>query len=270
MKTVFITGASSGIGKETAKLFHAMGWNVIATMRNPGAEEELGSLENVKILHCDVTNKDSIKAAIQEGINTFKSIDVLVNNAGYYVLGPLEMATHEQIKRQIDTNLFGLIESTREMIPHFRAQKSGTIINISSIAGVISIPLQSLYHATKWGVEGFSESLQYELRQFNIRVKIIEPGVINTDFYGRSMTMLKGDMPAEYESYTQNVIKNILKNGKDGSAPDGVARTVYKAATDNKTKMRYPTGNSKGMIRLYALLPLRVFHSLVRRVMEKS
>ena len=103
----------------------------------------------------------------------------------------IEAATHEQIKRQIDTNLLGLIEVTKEIIPHFRKQKSGTIVNLSSIAGVVSIPLQTLYHATKWGVEGFSESLQYELRPFNIRVKIIEPGVINTNFLGRSMTQLR-------------------------------------------------------------------------------
>lgn len=269
MKTVFITGASSGIGKETAKLFQVMGWNVIATMRNPSAEEELVKLKNVKVLQCDVTNQDSIKTAISEGINTFKSIDALVNNAGYYILGPFETATHEQIKQQIDTNLLGLIEVTKEIIPYFRKQKSGTIINLSSIAGVISIPLQSLYHATKWGVEGFSESLQYELRPFNIRVKIIEPGVIKTDFYGRSMTLVQGNALTDYEPYTQKVINNILKNGEKGSTPDEVAKTIYKAATDNKTKLRYPTGNSKEMVSLRAMLPQKIFHSLVRSTMEK-
>ncbi|GBF34412.1 short-chain dehydrogenase [Desulfocucumis palustris] len=269
MKTVFITGASSGIGKETAKLFQERGWNVIATMRNPQAEKELVQLKNIKILQCDVTEQNSIKTAVNEGIKAFGNIDVLVNNAGYYILGPFEAATHEQIKRQIDTNLFGLIEVTKEIVPHFRKQKSGTIINVSSIAGIISIPLQTLYHATKWGVEGFSESLQYELRPFNIRVKIIEPGVIKTDFYGRSMTVMQDDEIKEYESYSQKVVKNILKNGEKGSSPDGVAKTIYKAATDNSTKLRYPTGYSKEMISIRAMLPLKVYTSLVRSAMEK-
>jgi len=269
MKTVFITGASSGIGKETAKLFSKKGWNVIATMRNPQAEKELTKLKNVKLVQCDVTNQNSIKTAIEEGIKAFNSIDVLINNAGYYILGPFEASTHEQIKRQIDTNLFGLIEVTKEMIPYFRKQKSGVIINLSSIAGIISIPLQSLYHATKWGVEGFSEALRYELRPFNIRVKIIEPGVIKTDFYGRSMTITKNDALTEYEQYSKKVINNILKNGEKGSEPNVVAKTIYKAAADNSQKLRYPAGKSKEMIFLRKIMSYKVFASLVKRAIEK-
>jgi len=269
MKTVFITGCSSGIGRETAKLFQQMRWNVIATMRDPSAEKELADLENVKVIRCDVTDRGSIKSAIEEGISAFERIDVLVNNAGYYTLGAVEMATHEQIKQQIDTNLLGLIEVTKEMIPHFRRQKSGVIINLSSIAGVVSIPLQSLYHATKWGVEGFSESLQYELRQFNIRVKIIEPGVIKTNFLGRSMTMVEDKELTEYEPYTKKVIKNIFLNGEKGSAPDAVAKTIYKAATDSRTKLRYLTGKHKGMVLLRKILPKRLYNSMVKSMIEK-
>ena len=165
--------------------------------------------------------------------------------------------------------MLGLINVTKEIIPHFRKQKSGTIINLSSIAGVISIPLQSLYHATKWGVEGFSESLQYELRPLNIRVKIIEPGVISTNFLGRSMTLVQDKTLTEYEPYTLKVINNIFENGKKGSVPDVVAKTIYKAATDNKTKLRYPIGNFKGLIFLRAILPLKIYLSLVRTIMEK-
>jgi len=269
MKTVFITGSSSGIGRETAGLFHQMGWNVIATMRNPDAEKELVKLKNVKVLRCDVTAQDSIEAAVQEGIDAFGSIDVLVNNAGYYILGAVEATTHEKIKRQIDTNLFGLIGVTKEIIPHFRKQKSGTIINLSSIAGVITFPLQTLYHATKWGVEGFSEALQYELRPFNIRVKIIEPGVIITNFMGRSMTLVQDKALVEYDSYAQKVIKNIFKNGEKGSTPDIVAKTIYKAATDNKAKLRYRTGNFKQLVTLHRVIPQTVFRSLVGSIMEK-
>lgn len=268
-KTVFITGASSGIGKEAAKLFQTKGWQVIAAVRNPEAEKELMKLENTQVVKCDVTDQNSIKAAIERGITTFGSIDVLVNNAGYYTLGPVEAATHEQIKRQIDTNLLGLIEGTQEIIPHFRKQKSGTIINVSSIAGIISIPLQTLYHATKWGVEGFSESLQYELRPFNIRVKIIEPGVIKTNFLGRSMNMLQDDTLQEYEAYSKKVIKNIFENGEKGSSPEGVAKTIYKAASDNRSKLRYPTGHLKEMLFLRAIMPVKAFMALMRNVMER-
>ncbi|MCL2318378.1 MAG: SDR family oxidoreductase, partial [Methanomassiliicoccaceae archaeon] len=184
MKTVMITGSSSGIGKETARIFQKKGWNVIATMRDPNAEEELHTLENVKVVKCDVTDLDSISSAVKEGIAAFGKIDVLVNNAGYYAIGPFEAATHEQIEKQFDTNLLGVINMTKEVLPYLREQRSGTIVNVSSIAGMVTFPLHSLYNSTKWGVEGFSEALRYELRPFNIRVKIIEPGVIKTDFYG--------------------------------------------------------------------------------------
>lgn len=268
MKTVFITGASSGIGKEAAKLFSKKGWNVIATMRNPEAEEELKRLKNIKVLKCDVTNLDSIQSAVKEGIAAFNGIDVLINNAGYYLLGPLESMTHEQITRQINTNLIGLIDVTKEIVPIFRKQKSGTIINLSSIAGIISIPLQTLYHATKWGVEGFSETLQYELRQFNIRVKIIEPGVIRTEFCGRSMTLAHDDNLPDYEQYSKKVIDNIFKNEKKGSRPEIVAKTIYKAAISNNNKLRYRTGKFKGLITLRKILSFKIFTSMMKKQME--
>lgn len=269
MKTVFITGASSGIGKETAMLFLANGWNVIAAMRGLLDESEINKHHNMLQIKCDVTAQQSIENAVTQGINHFGSIDVLVNNAGYYTLGPFEAATQEQINKQIATNLLGVISVTREMIPHFRKQRSGTIINISSIAGVTTIPLQSLYHATKWGVEGFSESLQYELRPFQIRIKIIEPGVIKTDFYGRSMSLLQNDKLTDYSEYSRKVIQNILNNAKHGSDPRGVAQTIYTAASDNKTKLRYPTGNSKNMAAISSIMPRNLFRFIIRNVMER-
>ena len=269
MNTVFITGSSSGIGKETAKLFQKKGWNVIATMRNPVMETELNKLENIKVLQCDVTDISSIKNAIETGIQSFGKIDVLVNNAGHYIAGPFEAATDEQIRRQIDTNLLGLIYVTKEIIPHFRKQRHGIIVNNSSIAGNISIPLQTLYHAAKWGVEGFSESLQYELRQFNIKIKIVQPGVIKTDLWGRNITITKNDKLTEYDSYCLKVIKNIMKNADNGSSPEESARTIYKAATDNKSKLRYPTGNSKNMVLIRKVFPVSLFRILVQKAMEK-
>lgn len=269
MKTVFITGASSGIGRETAKFFCAKGWNVIATMRKPELEVELNKNKNVKILRCDVTDIESIKQSIKEGISYFCKIDVLINNAGFYTIGVLESATEEQICRQLDTNLLGLINTTKEILPHFRKHKSGMIINVSSIAGRTAVPLQSLYHATKWGVEGFSESLQYELRPFNIKIKIIEPGVIKTNFCGRSMTVMNDNNLSEYKAYSQKVLSNLITNGNNGSSPFEVAEIIFKAANSNNNKMRYTVGKSKNFPTLSSILPNTVFHNLVSASLEK-
>jgi len=268
MKTVFITGASTGIGRETAKLFQKNGWQVIATMRRPQQEKELNQLENTMVTYCDVTDKASIEEAVRQGVERFGGIDALVNNAGYYTVGVLEAATEEQIKRQLDTNLLGLIETTQAVIPYMRKGKGGTIINLSSIAGRMSIPLQTLYHATKYAIEGFSESLQYEMAPFNVRVKLIEPGTIKTDFTGRSMTVVAQEKLAAYQPYATQVFNNLVKNGNAGSSPEGVAKTIYKAATDGSKKMRYPTGKMKGMIKLRQLLPVGLYMSLVNQMMQ--
>lgn len=270
MKTVFITGASSGIGKETVILFSKMNWNVIATMRNPEKDKVLRKMPGVAILQCDVTNTDSIKQAVKDGISRFGSIDVLVNNAGFYTVGVLEAATETQIRKQIDTNLTGLINVTKEILPYFRTKKQGVIVNISSIAGRTSVPLQSLYHATKWGVEGFSESLQYEVAPFNIKVKLIEPGVIKTDFYGRSMTMMKADAFTDYEDYAKKVSENLIANGNQGSSPQEVAKMIYRAANDRRNKIRYPVGKSSGTLALYKLLPRKLFFEAMNKVMTKE
>lgn len=267
MKTIFITGASSGIGQETAKLFQQRGWNVIATMRNPAANHGLDKLSNVEIISCDVTDVDSIQAAVEKGVERFGNIDVLVNNAGYYLVGPLEAATSEQIRRQLNTNLLGVIETTKAILPYFRKNKSGIIINLSSIAGIVSIPLQSLYHATKFAIEGFSESLQYEVDTFNIKIKLIEPGTIKTNFCGKSMD-IAGKRLNEYQEYSQKVLSNLISNGNSGSEPIGVAETIYKAATDKSKRMRYPTGKMKNMIAMRKLLPLGIYRSIVKSSLE--
>src|SRR5215216_677679 len=182
-KTILITGASTGIGKATALLFQQRGWKVAATMRSPEKADDLKGLNNLACIRLDVTDISSIRQAITDVISQFGSIDAVVNNAGYGMVGPFEASTVEQVERQFATNVFGLMNVTRELLPHFRARGAGTFINISSMGGRITFPLYSVYHATKWAVEGFSESLQFELRQLNIKVKIVEPGPIKTDFY---------------------------------------------------------------------------------------
>jgi NAD(P)-dependent dehydrogenase (short-subunit alcohol dehydrogenase family) len=185
-KTVFITGASTGIGRAAVDFFRDKGWNVAATMRTPSDHADLPS-ERVRAFELDVTDPATIKPAVDQALHAFGKIDVLVNNAGYGAFGPFEAATNDQIERQYATNVTGLMFVTREFVPHFREQKSGVIVNISSVAGRATFPFYSLYHGTKWAVEGFSESLNFELAPFGIRVKLVEPGVIKTDFVTRSL-----------------------------------------------------------------------------------
>lgn len=188
MKTILITGASSGIGEATARHFQANGWNVVATMRNPDAAHELGALVNLHLARLDVTDADSITAAVREGIDRFGGIDVLLNNAGYGAYGALEAFPMDRIRRQFDTKVIGLLEVTKAVLPHMRENRAGTIINIASIGGQITFPLGTLYHGTKFAVEGLSEALHYELEPLGIRVRIVEPGMIRTDFGGDRST----------------------------------------------------------------------------------
>lgn len=269
MKTIFITGASSGIGRETVKFFLKKGWQVAATMRNHQNEREFINVKGVKIFKCDVTNHDDIRKAVKESILTFGKVDVVVNNAGFYTIGPFEAATNSQISEQLDTNLKGAMIVTKEFLPYFRKNKSGVIINISSIAGLMAMPIQSLYHASKWGIEGFSEALQYELKPFGIKVKIIEPGVIKTDFYGRSKIVVSNEDTKEYDEYSNKVIDILIKHGQRGSSAEKVAETIYKAATDNKSQIRYRVGKLKFLPTLKRFLPQKIYTKLVRINMEK-
>lgn len=265
MKTVFLTGASSGIGKAAARLFAAEGWQVAASMRHPERETELGDLPNVSLFRCDVTDFESIEQAVKDAIAKFGRIDALVNNAGYDAVGPLEGASEGQIRSQIETNLIGTILVTKAILPHFRTNSGGTLINLSSVAGRMSMPLQSLYHATKWGVEGFSESLQYELKPFGIRVRLIEPGIIKTDFYNRSITRMDTTAPEPYRAFAGRLIKTLVLYGQYGSDPAGVAEAILRAANDRGMRLRYPVGKGSGVLWLVRLVPSRLFRALVSR-----
>ncbi len=244
-KTIFITGTSSGFGKSAVQLFAANGWNVIATMRTPEKEEGLNQLPNVLVLKLDVQDEASIKEALQQGIGHFGSIDVLVNNAGYALRGIFELYSREQIQRQFDVNVFGLMAVTQQMIPHFRKQGHGLIINISSMGGRITIPLLSLYHASKFAVEGFSETLAYELSAVGIRVKLIEPGGVKTNFGTTSIEDVPNTV-ADYDEmihYYQQNRPNITKHIENPNATaQEVAEVIYGAATDGTDQMRYIVG----------------------------
>ncbi len=269
-KTVFITGASSGIGRATALYFQQKGWNVAATMRSPDQEinkpNSLANLDRVTLLKLDVTDHPTITAAVAETIEKFGAIDVLVNNAGYGLIGAFETLTPEQIHRQFDTNVFGLMETTRAVLPHFRDRRSGVIVNVSSIGGRVAFPLYSLYHATKWAVEGFSESLQHELLSFNIRVKIIEPGPIKTDFYERSADRHSNPNFPEYDAFRDRIFAKLNQIGTTGAPPEVVAKTIYGASTDNSGKLRYPADPiAKQLLFMRKLLPDFLFTKIIRQ-----
>lgn len=243
-KTILITGASSGIGKSTAKKFQAEGWNVIATMRNPKKENELTLLDNVLVTKLDVQKISTIANAISKGIEKFKKIDVVLNNAGYALMGTFESSTRESVARQFDVNVLGLFDVTRAMLPHFRKNKDGMFINISSIGGKMTFPLMPLYHSTKFAVEGFSESLHYELESIGVKVKIIEPGGVNTDFGGRSMDFRHNEELNEYNEFVSGAMNTFgeMMDEEAMSSPEQIADVIFNAATDENNTLRYRAG----------------------------
>jgi len=241
-KTIFITGASSGLGKATAKLFQSKGWHVIATMRTPANEKELTQLNNVTILPLDVNDKNQIDQCVARA-TALSDIDVVFNNAGHGLFGPLETCSDEQIAGLLNTNLLGVIRVTRSFIPYFRQKGSGLFINTSSMGGVTAFPFSSIYHATKWGLEGFAESMYFELSKFNIRMKNILPGGIRTDYVGRSMS--NGTINTEPYRQILDAADKVFSNlmvPENLNPPELIAETVFEAATDNKDQIQYIAG----------------------------
>ena len=240
-KTILITGSSSGIGKATAKYFHDKGWNVAATMRKPEKEDELTNLENVLVTRLDVQDLSSIDEAIKDTLDRFGTIDVVVNNAGYAVFGPIESISREKMKRQFDVNVIGLMDVTKAIIPYFRNRGEGTIINITSVGGKITFPFVSLYHGTKFAVEGISEALYFEMQQIGCKVKIVEPGAIRTNF-DQSMDINNDENVAEYQEMMKKLMAVMEPMLANGSEPEVVAEVIYEAATDGTDQLRYVAG----------------------------
>lgn len=241
-QTILITGTSSGLGRATAKLFHSRRWNVVATMRTPENETELTKLDNVLVARLDVQEPASIASAVDAGLARFGRIDALVNNAGYGAYGPLEATSIDKVRRQFDVNVIGLLETTKALLPHFRANRSGTIVNVSSMGGRITFPLGTLYHGTKFAVEGLSEALQYELAPLGVRVKVVEPGGIKTDFGGRSFDFTNDPTLTEYQPLVDAVMAGLGPVTEEGSEPELVADVIFGATTDGTETLRYVAG----------------------------
>lgn len=265
MPTIFITGASSGLGKATAKLFADKGWTVIATMRHPEKEEELNNTGNIHLYRLDVTNADNIVELTKELVAGY-DIDVVFNNAGYGMAGPFEGASEDQIYRNINTNLLGVMRLTSAFLPHFREKRKGMFIVTTSIGGTVTLPFNSIYHATKFALEGWSESIAYELEPFGIAIKTIAPGGILTDFSGRSLDMSRHQAYEEVFNKCYSVLRNPERRNSYSSA-EQIAEIVYEAATDGKSQLKYIAGeDAKGYFQMREALGQEGFRKEVKKI----
>ncbi|MBT2759148.1 SDR family oxidoreductase [Mesobacillus foraminis] len=253
MKTILITGSSSGIGKAAAFYFAQRNWNVVATMRSPGKERDLTGLGNVLVTRLDVEDKDSIQESVDQGINRFGKIDAVLNNAALGARGIFEAADDERIRSVFEVNVFGVMNVAKAILPHFRRNNGGTMINMSSMGGRITLPNLSLYHASKFAIEGFTEALYYELNSQNIKVKLIEPGAVDSDFGRRPSEYHYDETLADYKEYTDRVNQASLKmlGTSQMIPPEKVAEVVFQAASDQSSQLRYIVGeDAKALIHL--------------------
>ena len=234
MKTIFITGASSGIGKETAKLFSSRGWKVIATMRNPEKGKDLSALPNVLIMKLDISKPEEIKQTCKEALEKF-DIDILFNNAGYGIMGALERIPEDVMKELFDTDVIGTMLVTQEFIPHFKKRKSGGILITTSLAGIIALPRDGVYGAAKRAQESMVETLYYELKPFGVFSKAMIPGGTKTNF------QTPFNDRTGYETPADNQRKYLLAGNEEFPGPEEAAEVVWTAVNDGKDQVRYCT-----------------------------
>ena len=246
-----VTGSSSGIGFETSLLLARTGFHTYASMRNLEKSKNITEIANteklpLQVVQLDVNDDRSVKDAIDKMVAEKDRIDVLVNNAGYGLFGSLEDISIEEVKAQFETNFFGVIRVTQQVLPVMRKQNGGgTIVNVSSVGGRIGVPVLSAYQSTKFALEGLSESMSYELEPFGIRVVIIEPGVIRTNIMNSRIIVKKAQDPkSPYFSLIQKVENNFnLMMENESSPPEEVAKTILGAVTSDNPQLRYTVGS---------------------------
>lgn len=237
MKTALITGCSSGYGLETARYFHARGWRVIATMRTP-REDLLPISDNLRVLALDVTRPESIIRALQAS----GTIDVLVNNAGIGLFGAFEATPMATVREVFETNTFGVMAMCQAIIPQFRARRAGTIVNVTSSVTLAPMPLVSAYTASKTAIAGFTSSLEHELKSFDLRVKLVEPGYgPKTRFTSNGQQRMQGLIPEAYVPFAQSVFAALTQPGAVTHESD-VAEAVWRAANDTSDELHFPAG----------------------------
>jgi short-subunit dehydrogenase len=240
---------------------------VIATMRSPKSERTDPRWLEMKL---DVSDTGSIDAAIKEGVHRFGRIDALVNNAGYSLSGTFESMDEARIRKQFETNVFGLMWVTRAILPYFREQRAGTLINVASMGGRLTFPFFSVYHATKWAVDGFSESLAFECEAIGVKVKIIEPGAIKTDFYERSADFVHDKRLSAYNTIVEKGMAKMNKAGHKGAPPKLVAEAIWKAATDGSSRLRYVVGSdAKSLLATRRLVSDSVYRKMIKASLLK-
>ena len=249
-KVALVTGSSSGMGFTTAVMLARAGIHTYASMRNLKKSKTITDLANkenlpLQVIQLDVNDDKSVKDAIAKIVTEKERIDVLVNNAGYGLFGSIEDVSIEEMKAQFETNFFGVMRVTQLVLPTMRKQKSGTIVNVSSVGGRISLPVLSAYNSTKFALEGLSESMSYELEPFGIKVVIIEPGVIRTNIMDSSIFAKKAQDPkSPYFSLIQKVesnFKSMMEN--KSSPPEEVAKVILGALTSKNPQLRYTVGD---------------------------
>ncbi len=242
---VIITGANSTIGREIVRAFLDNNWRVHATVRSKRKSKDLIVHANLVYHEMDLEKPRSVEKTIHKITRQEGKVDVLINNAGFVLAGAFESLSEKQIRRQMDVNFFGALYTIKAVLPAMKKVQNGCIINISSLCGQVCFPLFSLYHASKWAMEGFSESLKYELDPLGIRIKLIEPGGVKDDSYASRVEF--GEIAAAgYDAIFDAVHKNT--SWFPGfSSPAHVAAIVYKAATDEANKLRYLIGDESSL-----------------------
>jgi NAD(P)-dependent dehydrogenase (short-subunit alcohol dehydrogenase family) len=248
-KIAVVTGSSTGIGFYTSLLLAKNGFYTYATMRSPDKSKEIidaARKDNlpVQVLQLDVTDDRSVKNAIDKIANERKRIDVLVNNAGYVLAGALEDLSMDEIKAQFETNLFAALRVTKAVLPVMRQQRGGTIVNVSSVGGRIGLPLNSAYHGTRFALKGISESMRYETEPFGIKVILVEPGAIKSNFLTNAKAGQKAmESTSPYSPMAQTLQKAWDHIFDQAIPPEEVAKVILKATTSNNPDMRYTIGD---------------------------
>ena len=272
-KVAVVTGSSSGIGHEIALILARNGFLTYATMRDLQKNSKLKSIKDeenlpLEFIQLDVTDENSVKTAVQKIYDDVGRIDMLINNAGYGLTGAFEDLSIDEIKTQFETNFYGLIRTTQAILPIMRNQKSGIIVNMSSGAGRFGFPMGSAYVSTKFAVEGLSESLSYEVEPFGIRVILIEPGMIKTNFSNASLTAKKSiDPNSSYAPLMKSMETGFNKLLENASSPQLVAQITLDAMTSDKPNLRYLAGKDvEQWLEAKKKMSDEEFHDMIKQI----
>ena len=253
-QVALVTGSSTGIGFETSLALARTGFYTYATMRNLEDSNKITEIANkeglpLEVLRLDVTDDNSIKDTINHIYDKNKRIDVLINNAGYALAGPLEETSTEEIMKQFETNFFGAIKTMQSVIPIMRNQMSGKIVNVTSIGGLIAFPLDSIYHGTKFALEGVSQSIRYELGSFNIKIILIEPGAVGSRFWNNiNMANKSDDAHSPYRKTIDTISETFSRMAENVIPPSEVAKVITEAVTTDNPELRYVIGKDANFI----------------------